>query len=498
MKPIKRMKAEIFLAFAVVLFLSIAFLSRGSQTVVQEGSLTDTSLTELNATAGELSLELMAIKTGTHFEVTDSEGNTLSIDANSEVSLILESMSQQVHMMIKESPGSTALTVTGLKTQATHYLYIDGYQNPQVITTDAAGSLTFTLDAPGPHVVWTQSKKSTVFIFNPGTNGAPCAFDNIAPPATALFGVWNAATNTCLLGMDITEPVVIANDNITLDCGIYDGDDDNSSDDRNLIGKHTITGSPSPSVNGVFILFRNNVTVKNCDVSLFTRGIFIAGSAGITLLNNTLHNNFRAGATAIFVSAYSASDNTVFENPVGLFVGFNSLNNGGVFSGNIISNSKASPVIPTGGQAIVVQDYSNFEVNGNIISDTDNVSIAVIFGNDNIDIIGNEITDVLLGIVIANSQNSDVIDNEIEKSTLEGISLESADFNVIMDNDIEESGTNGILLTSSNNNLVKGNEIEDCGGAGILEIPTPPPSSNNLLDNDIDNCPEEQEDDSSS
>ena len=70
--------------------------------------------------------------------------------------------------------------------------------------------------------------------------------------------------------------LIIGADGITLDCA-----------------GHSISGSESDV--GILLEGRNNVVIKNCDVSDFNRGIRVEGGTGNILTNNDVHDNGRQG-----------------------------------------------------------------------------------------------------------------------------------------------------------------------------------------------------------
>jgi parallel beta-helix repeat protein len=114
------------------------------------------------------------------------------------------------------------------------------------------------------------------------------------------------ANQYALLSQDLsaagTDCIIIANENITLDCN-----------------GHSITGNDTGATYGVkSIAF--NATVANCTVSRFYKGIAASGTQNNSFYNNTCYNNSFAGIIAEQSNFTRAFNNTAYQNVLGIGV----------------------------------------------------------------------------------------------------------------------------------------------------------------------------------
>ena len=148
--------------------------------------------------------------------------------------------------------------------------------------------------------------------------------------AHAASGTLKVTSNTTLTS-DFVGQVVIAKDGVTLDCA-----------------GHDIVGSGSGR--GITVEKRRDVTVRNCDVSNFATGFWIASTSGSTFESNQSHDNVLPGGSAGWTLGagmwlQSSSGNTVignsfFRNAVDGIDAFNSSNNR--FEGNSVVDNGAA------------------------------------------------------------------------------------------------------------------------------------------------------------
>jgi parallel beta-helix repeat protein len=97
----------------------------------------------------------------------------------------------------------------------------------------------------------------------------------LAPaPVGASTGVLTV-TSTLTLTEDHQGAIVIAGDDLTLDCA-----------------GHAVSG---PGEFGIRLEARTGVTVRNCDVSGFQHGVAVLSSTGSTITGNRSHNNLDTG-----------------------------------------------------------------------------------------------------------------------------------------------------------------------------------------------------------
>ena len=147
--------------------------------------------------------------------------------------------------------------------------------------------------------------------------------DNSTGGNCTSIGTWNDFTNTCTLTANITGSnfITIDSDNITLDCAGF-----------------TMTG-PGSTGTGILLDGRTGVTVKNCTIQSFFRGIHLNNtSTNNTLVGNTTNgmtSGIAIGNTSDFNKLYG---NTSNSNQFGLEVSFsNNTIIGNTFSSNTTS-----------------------------------------------------------------------------------------------------------------------------------------------------------------
>jgi len=245
--------------------------------------------------------------TGIHFEITDSEYLNLILESSEETKLRIESIPEMITMMIEpiSSTVSTQITISGLASSTTYYKYQDDYHNLTEFTTDENGGYTYIQDLSKSHFIFIQPRASTKFIKDDATGG-DCY----------LIGTWDTVAKTCTLTTDFNETIQIDSDGVTLD-----------GNGRIIIG--TGTGS------GIFLSGRNNITIKNLDISKFTYGVFLWASNNNSITNNFSHNNYNDGIRIDDSWSNNIKDNTISYNYFGIAIwGF--LNN--IINNNIISN----------------------------------------------------------------------------------------------------------------------------------------------------------------
>jgi len=423
-----KMKREIYLTVAVVVLLSVAFFNRGGQTQVQDmpNMLDFRALSQMEETEEDFS-------TGMHFE---SSG--IVVDSDSEVTMLLEAAGEEVDLDIAPGLGLTSFTLSGLSPSTTYYLYTDNYHNLDVVTTDANGSFTFTLDTSEAHSIWIQTHSSTFFINAVDGGGGDCG----------AIGGWDQGTLTCKLESDVTEAIQIDDSGITLDCD-----------------HHIISGTGG----GRGILLRNGrteITVRNCEVSGFERGIaqvrnggghtiigndvhgIISGRGrGIiiqrTILGSTIEKNYVHDMRGDAINLAGSSDNIVFDNRIenitpsfeggtrsrGIVIG-------GPFRGSPGDRNRVEKnVISTSLEpALFRVFFPSGEFTTDFFSVTRTAAIRNFGGNGN-EFIGNTVSGSYVGIHIASgSQNA----------TLTGNTLLNNKFNLIIEISIAVEGGNTV------------------------------------------------------
>lgn len=280
--------------------------------------------------------------TGNYFEIKNSQYLNTSLKSSEEIKVILESIPKMINIIVETALNeneisSTILTIAGLEPNKTYYEYRDSYKNGVEIVADENGSYSWVQDLTQPHHIWFQETKSTVFL----------------PADCQTYGTWDATTSTCALSQDIIQSVEIAlvetqTDNITLDCQ-----------------GHQISGS------GAYGIFLNgfwkrntgglkNVTVKNCNVSNFSYGIYTDFTNQSTLENNTSQNNY------VGIQLQNSPNNLILGN-------ITQNNRAGIYISYSDSNTFNNNQIKSNQYAVIIANYSgNNVLRNNIILDNQN------------------------------------------------------------------------------------------------------------------------------
>ncbi|MEW6328674.1 MAG: PKD domain-containing protein, partial [Candidatus Micrarchaeota archaeon] len=259
----------------------------------------------------------------------------------------------------------------------------------------------------------------------PGPDESPSVIDNIDPSCGDTITL-NATLSNNLLDCP-RRGLTIGADNITLDCGGY-----------SIIGNGTSFGVASEN--------RQNITIKNCVIKNFSRGISLASTTNSTLTNNTVLNN-TYGVVLVSSSNNNITENTAQNNTFGFLFAYSS-------SDNIISSSTA---------------LNNNE--GFYLSDSSHNTFALDNARDNIG-----------GFYLFSSPNNTFTESIAEKNTY-GFFLESSPGNIFTKNTATENKF-GFLYSSSNQSTVTNNTIANSSVAGVYSLSS---TNNNFAANTVQN-----------
>ncbi|MHA2315747.1 MAG: right-handed parallel beta-helix repeat-containing protein [Candidatus Hermodarchaeia archaeon] len=250
---------------------------------------------------------------------------------------------------------------------------------------------------------------------------------------------------------NINDSIVIERDNIVVDGAGY-----------------TVQGNGSGT--GIDLSYRNNITLKNVEVTKFNYGIYLDSSSNNTLAGNTVSSNNWYGIvlysssnnntiigniasnTGDGISLESSSNNTVIGNTVssnglhGIYLDSSSNN---TVIGNTASNNNHC--------GIWLSDSSSNTVTGNNASNNyDGIYLG--FSSNNNTITGNTASNNTYGIYLSHSSNNTVIGNTVSSNGFDGIDLSSSSNNTVIGNNASSNNDDGIDLSDfSNNNTVTGN-----------------------------------------
>jgi len=261
------------------------------------------------------------------------------------------------------------------------------------------------------------------------------------------------------------EGVGLGADGITLDC-----------DGNSIVGPYE-SGSGVYSYGGNY----SNLTIKNCNIYDFARGIELYSSSGHNIINNTIYENAEGGfiGSGIYLEGVensTISNNSIYGNDVGLHLYGSSLNtlesntiynnnydNGGNYGYGIYLDNIPDEVFDPGSN-------NNIIIGNTIYSHLD--SGAGIYISDSCEgnsVLYNNLSDNDYGIWVAGN-NSILKDNNISSSNIAGIA---------------GSGT-GTMLNISQRNVIRSSNLTingniSFGAAGVLELIDSYLTLNNIL-----------------
>lgn len=399
--------------------------------------------------------------TSTYFALTNSEYFNVSVDSTELLELRLESIPNTISLYIGSSTveewgaaSSTTITLSNLASSTTFHLYADSYTNGTTIITDSNGGYIFSQDISQPHFIWLQPIPGTIFINEDTT-----------------------------LTSDVFQSIEITAPNVVLDCA-----------------GHSVNGEDSGI--GIFVPNKNGVTVKNCAVNNFTRGIYyffshngaIHDNSGnspfsISLDNSTTNtiagNNFSHPLFGIAIRS-SSNDNAVSANVIsdalmGILIGRSSNNHifnntatnnlNGIRLGEALNNVLSDNIIDANSAGIDLSS-SPTVFNNNIISNNQNFGV-IMSGSPSV-FSGNIITNNNRGIDLSKS-NSSIINNTISNNGQYGIHLfqfPNGGGSGIIGNTISHNGAGGININSSRDNVIYNNYFNNAVnvfGIGALQ-----------------------------
>ena len=418
-------------------------------------------------------------KIGNDFNLTNSSYLNVSLHSSALVHLILGSYPEVIEFFIEpaETSDSTTLTLSNLPSNTTFYIYEDGIFKEEIIT-DAEGNYSYIQDLSKPHHVLFSKKKSTIYVGDP-TN-VPSQF------------IYDSTTNTYILQTDLTEPIIVTSDNITLD-----------GNNHSLIGDD-LTGK------GISISEKTNVVIKNFVIKNFYWGISAWGCDSLIIENNqidrgidftrtnnsqVLNNNLE---NKILVR-YGEGGNTISGNTIVYSVAETNANgilvygeeSAPLYNNKIINNllknfrievqwlegGEISKNEITGGNyGLYAFSISNFQIHDNYLHDIPQAPIYIDTANQ-ISFQGNTITNSNDEVRFYNTENSIISSNNISNLKW-GLYLVGVAGSEISSNTI--SATEYGIRSSGNGLTFYGNSISDSKYYGIRDS-----SINNRLENNI-------------
>lgn len=213
---------------------------------------------------------------------------------------------------------------------------------------------------------------------------------------------------------------------------------------------------------GIFANARYNITIMNCSVQNYYRGILATGVGdNITIINNTATDTVLKTSNGIYV--WRMSHSRILNNFVeGFSVGIQAQgSNHSLIDSNVVSDSKWG-IYLTESAPIYESDYSN--ITNNLVYNVSGLSIASDFTNY-LRIYSNTVLGNSTGngtVQITTSQGVDIFNNTIINLfwgvTNPAIIVSTSNLSTIRNNFINRSNS-GIYLSGTNHSTVTGNTV---------------------------------------
>jgi len=398
--------------------------------------------------------------TGKYFEIKDSEYLNITLKSTEEIKAVLESIPRMISLNIESSSTATStnLTLENLEPNKTYYKYQDSYKNKAVFVSNENGTLSWEQDLTQPHYIWIQEEKGTIFL----------------PEDCLKYGTWETSTLTCTLNQNVTSSIEIATSSITLDCNSY-----------------SITGGGSGY--GIFLNNKEGVTIKNCKINYFSKGIFLLESYNNTFEGNVASNNYYG----LFMmhsknlpSYNILNENTFSSNILGIYIERS--------GSNVISEND---LMSNNGAGMYFLGSMNNEISNNYVN-SNGTGIYLFWGSYNNKLSNNEVNLNGSGIILFNANNSILRNNRMINNqynfTVWGHYLSSYILDIDTSNSVNEkpiyylinkkdkiidSATDiGYLAIINSTNIIVKNLTLESNGSGVLFVYT---TNSRIEDNNL-------------
>ena len=214
---------------------------------------------------------------------------------------------------------------------------------------------------------------------------------------------------------------------------------------------YILNNTASDNYYGIRIYFSSNNTIANNFISESgDSGILLYDSHSNNILNSSLLNNHWFGVHVLYSTSTTISSNTISGNPSG-GVDITGSNNTWIYNNTIILNDKAIEATYSNNISIIDNNLSLSKDDGVYFSGVVNAVIKDNIINSN---------NSYCGVVLYNSNNTEIIGNGIRNSTKEsGISLTFACNNTIANNTLSNNRMGIQLSVSSNDNKIINNTV---------------------------------------
>jgi len=362
--------------------------------------------------------------TGNEFHLKDNPVSpNLKINSSEEVHIVVEAINNSLSLYFIPTIGTSATEATiriegltgvfpNMTSSSKIFRHQDGYFQ-DADSLDEHNVYTYTQDLKERHHVYFMLRHGTVNI-GEEKNG-------IFPPAPLLY-TYITATWTYTLSQHTLENVVVVADNITLTGGSY-------------------VISSSDYTYGVYLSGRSGVTISDCIINSFSRGIALYSCSSCTITNCTLSDQ-----TYIGIYLYTGSGHTVS------YCGLYDITSYGLVlscSGSTIKYNTVNNVID--GNGIQGSDADNNSFIGNYCSDIDSGNgIALSYGSTGNTLNGNICSGNLINVQFGSSSNNNTLVNSTLTDGGYGIYLDYTNGHSIYHNNIYSNSTKNVYSDDSN------------------------------------------------
>jgi len=415
------MKNKVIIFLVSIILIASAIMTPYLVFAVAPGNLLSEKLAMPGAVKGD----------GTSFLINNSSYLNITLTSSENIRVFLESVPKIISLTVAtgdSSGSSTELTLGGLDSNKRYYKYQDSYKNKAVFVSDGQGNYVWTQDLTGPHHIWFQEAlavldakfKSPSVVQSTSTDLSGPVF---LPEQCADYGVWDGSSLICTLNQDVNYDVEITDDNVILDCNNY-----------------KITGD---SLSGINLENRNNISIRNCEISGNYSGVYIYSSSKISIDNNNIIGVWD-GVDPTYSSNVTLNNNSITGSggSIDFYHTSNNISNNNILTGEVYfyysNDNEFKNNTVTGSNFVGVYFYKS--INNNVAKNS-------IFDN------------YFSGVIFDNSSNNTFSDNIINDNRFDGIDIMQCDNSSFTNNIVNGSSYAGIYIDSSSDNIFTGNNI---------------------------------------
>ncbi len=250
----------------------------------------------------------------------------------------------------------------------------------------------------------------------------------------------------------------------------------------NTVENNTVNGKPlvyledetdyvisSDEVGQIILVNCSNITAKNFELSKTTVGIELWKTNNSKIINNNIHSNNNDGVYLNDSNGNIISGNTISNNDDGIYlcgsrnndIRDNIFVNDGLFVRSSYDNTVESNTV-NGKPLVYIEDESD-----RVISN-DEAGQLILVNCSNITAKNFKLTKTTVGIELWRTNNSKIINNNIDSNNNDGMYLGYSNNNIISGNHISDNNDDGVDLSGSSNNTISDNNISNGNFDGIF------------------------------